>query len=185
MSETLPAAADGELALLLELLDHAFEKASWHGPNLLGSFKGVKADDATWAPAGRKSIWEQVLHAAYWKHRVLNKLTATARFPRRGSNWPKPPAAVTQQAWRQDVQLLIDLHRRLRDTVSGLGPGPIEPRTRRLIYGIAYHDIYHAGQIRLLRRLLATNGGNGRSGGNGGGNGGSRGLSLSPRGRRR
>jgi len=27
-------------------------------------------------------------------------------------------------------------------------------KAMRQLYGVAFHDIYHAGQIRLLRRLM-------------------------------
>lgn len=140
--------------LLRSILDHAFDKASWHGPNLTGSIRGVSAEDAARRIADRKSIWEQVLHAAYWKQRVVNKLTATQRFPRKGSNWPQAPSQPTEPAWRADVALLHDIHERLREAVAALGPARLaDPKIIRLIHGVAFHDVYHAGQIRLLRRL--------------------------------
>ena len=80
---------------LLDTLDWAFNVASWHGPNLAGSIKGLRAEDAAWAQPGRKSIWQQTLHAAYWKQRVLNKLIGTQPFPRAGSNWPKLRGATS------------------------------------------------------------------------------------------
>jgi hypothetical protein len=143
-------------ALLVAALDNAFDKRSWHGPNLTGALRGVSAADAARRVRGRKTIWEQALHAAYWKQRVLNKVAGPTRFARRGSDWPAPPAEPTEAAWRADVRLLHDLHRRLREAVTGLSVnGLVDDRTVWLIHGAAAHDVYHAGQIRLLRRLLA------------------------------
>ena len=156
---------DAQVQLLLDILDAAFDKPSWHGPNLLASVRRVKARDAAWSPApDRKSIWEQVLHAAYWKQRVLNRVKATldgaprgtrsAPFPRSPANWPGIPKPPTDDGWRADVQLLIDIHTNLRAAVARLAKRRERPpRLIKMIYGVAAHDLYHAGQINLLRRL--------------------------------
>ena len=57
---------DPETSLLLDLLAEAFERRSWHGTNLRGSFRGMTAAEAAWRPApGRRNGWELALHAAY------------------------------------------------------------------------------------------------------------------------
>jgi hypothetical protein len=145
---------DPQIQLLLEILDAAFDKPSWHGPNLASSFRGVDAQTAARSIRGRKSIWQQVLHAAYWKQRVLNKLIGTEPFPRPGTDWPKLPVKPTARAWKDDQLLLHDIHQRLRAAVSKCRWRTLDSKLRRMIYGAAAHDVNHAGQIRLLRRLL-------------------------------
>jgi hypothetical protein len=142
-------------SVLLQALDTAFDKKSWHGATLLGALRGVDAQIAARRFHDRKSIWEQSLHAAYWKQRVLNKLAGPSRFPRRGSNWPAVPDSADETAWRADVELLRDIHRRLRLAVTKLPSVKLDPKTIWLIQGAAAHDLYHAGQIKLLLRLLA------------------------------
>jgi hypothetical protein len=141
-------------ALMLQILDHAFDRASWHGANLSGAIRGVSAAGAARRVGRRKTIWEQVLHAAYWKQRVLNKLVGATRFPRKGSNWPAMPDRRDDAAWRADVKLLTEIHWRLRDVVEKLPAGKVMPKGVWMIHGAAFHDVYHAGQIKLLRRLL-------------------------------
>ena len=98
-----------------------------------------------------------MLHAAYWKRIVLNKLAGTERFPRRGSNWPRVPDELTESAWREDVALLYEIHAKLRDALASIDPQRVDDaKLRRMIFGAAFHDIYHAGQIRLLRRMLGV-----------------------------
>jgi hypothetical protein len=146
---------------LLGVLDCAFDKRGWHGPNLTSALRGVDPAAALLRPRGRKCVWEQLLHAAYWKHRALGLIQRasgasrgrSARFPRRGSNWPAPPARADGVAWRADLELLRDLHRRLRDVVARLPPAGVTPKVAWLVHGAAAHDLYHAGQIKLLRRL--------------------------------
>lgn len=140
--------------VLLGILDTAFDKRGWQGTNLMGAIRRVEAKTAARRLRGRKSIWQQTLHAAYWKHRVLNTLAGKSRFARKGSNWPDPPRACDDAAWRADVELLRETHRRLRDAVASLPAARLDAKTVWLIQGAAAHDVYHTGQIKLLLRLL-------------------------------
>jgi hypothetical protein len=142
-------------SVLLQALDTAFDKKSWHGPTLIGALRGVDAATAGKRVRGRKTVWEQALHAAYWKQRILNKLAGPSRFPRRGSNWPAAPAKADETAWQADVELLRQIHARLRKAVAELPKNGLDAKTAWLIQGAASHDLYHAGQIKLLLRLVA------------------------------
>jgi hypothetical protein len=151
------------VALLLRILDEAYEKKAWHGPNLKGTLRGVTVQEAVWRPApDRHNVWELALHAAYWKYAGWRRLTGEKRgaFPVDGSNWFVRPESATEKAWRADLALLDEQHRRLRGAVekipasrlSSLSPGS-KHRVDTLVYGIAAHDVYHAGQIQLVKRL--------------------------------
>lgn len=140
---------------LLAMLDYAFDKASWHGPNLLSTLRRIRANHAAQVIPGRKNIWEQLLHSAYWKQMVLNKVIGTTPFPRKGSNWPKPPVEVSEKSWKADVQMLREIHATLRAQVAVLSHEQLDAKLERMIVGAALHDIYHTGQIRLLRKLIA------------------------------
>jgi uncharacterized damage-inducible protein DinB len=150
--------------LLLTMLDEAYEKQAWHGPNLRGSIRGLTARAAAWRPGPRRhSIWEIVVHAAYWKYAVRRRLLGEKRgsFPLKGSNWFARASKTGEQAWRNDIALLARMHKELRATVASLpesafgrkSPGS-RHTARRMIAGIALHDVYHAGQIQFLKRLL-------------------------------
>jgi DinB superfamily len=151
------------IALLLAVGDQAFDRRAWHGTTLAGALRGVGAAEARWRPRrGRHNIWEIVLHAAYWKYVVRRRLTRDAAlvFPRAGSNWFAPPARPDERAWRRDVALLKEQHRLLRRAIARLSPAALGRRAWRsrwtnaaTIYGIASHDLYHAGQIQLIKRL--------------------------------
>ena len=152
-----------ETSLLLRLLDESYEKKAWQGPNLTGALRGVGAGEAAWRPApGRHNIWELTLHAAYWKYAVWRMLVREKRgaFGEKGSNWFARPVSPTERAWRSDLALLDDTHGRLREAVARLSsaslatkPPGSKRRTDTLVYGVASHDVYHTGQIQLLKRL--------------------------------
>jgi hypothetical protein len=151
---------------LLALLDEAYNRAAWHGPNLSGSIRGLTAREAAWRPkGGRHNIWEIVVHAAYWKYTVRRRLLGEKRgsFSLSGSNWFLRPTDRSEKAWRADVVLLEREHQRLRAAVSELQPEYLDRPARgsktlprRLIAGIALHDVYHAGQIQLIKKLLSA-----------------------------
>ncbi len=152
-----------EIQFLLRLLDEAYSMKTWHGPNLKGSLRGLTARKAAWRPGHKRhNIWELAVHAAYWKYIARRRLLGEKRgsFLLKGSNWFARPFDLSEQAWRDDLALLDDEHGRLREVVASLTPVALRftPATSKvsnleLICGVANHDIYHAGQIQLLKRL--------------------------------
>jgi hypothetical protein len=152
-----------EIDHLLQLLDEAYTQSAWHGPNLRGSIRGLTPREAAWrVKPGRHNIWEILVHAAYWKYMVSRRLLGEKRgsFSLQGSNWFVRPVDRTEKAWRADVALLDGEHQRLRETVSSFHPENLDRPARgsktvarRLIAGIAFHDVYHAGQIQLIKKL--------------------------------
>ncbi len=149
---------------LLSALDEGFDHAAWHGPNLLAALRGVTARLAAWRPApSRHNIWELVVHLAYWKYRVRQRLVGGKRgeFPEPSTNWFPRSTGLTEKLWRRDLALLKQEDRRLRETLSRLDPARLRVtvKGRRLadhVRGLAFHDIYHAGQIQLLKKLQAA-----------------------------
>lgn len=164
---------DARIETLLALIDQAYNCPAWHGTNLRGSVRGVGASRAARRPAPRRhNVWEVAVHAAYWKYIVRRRLTGERRgsFPLKGSNWfvrPERPGGRSrgrgsaEAAWRADLRLLDEMHASLRTVVAALEPAALDyvPAGSRvsnfaMISGIAAHDLYHAGQIQLLKRIV-------------------------------
>jgi hypothetical protein len=151
------------MAILVRLVDEGYDKKAWHGPNLKGSIRGLSPEKAAWRPRpGRHSIAEQVLHAAYWKYTVRRRLRGDARgsFALKGSNWFPVPATLSTAEWKAHAALLESEHRLLLQAIEGFPADQLHevlPGAKvshlAIILGIAAHDIYHAGQIQLLKRL--------------------------------
>jgi DinB superfamily len=151
-----------DVDLLLGLLDQAFDTRAWHGTNLRGSVRGLTPAKALWRPApARHCIWEIVQHCAYWKYAVHRRIAGGIKrgsFPLGRANWPRLPQPADARAWRSAVGLLGESHARLRDAVASLRTGDLGRKlgtwtVLSLLTGIASHDLYHAGQIQLLKRL--------------------------------
>lgn len=155
------------IEILLRQIDEAFDHKSWHGPNLRGSIRGLSASDVSWRPQPqRHNIWEIVLHAAYWKYTVRRRLLGEKRgsFALKGSNWFVRPVGGGDDdvQWKSDVALLVSTHTSLRAAVAQLNPAQLDAfadggktKVVSLVTGIAAHDLYHAGQVQLLKRLHA------------------------------
>ena len=150
------------LDVLIRMIDEGFNQRAWHGPNLRSSIRGLTARQAAWRPSqNRHNIWENVVHCAYWKYVVRRRILGEKKgtFPVEGSNWFKRPQELTESAWKKDVRLLEAMHKSLSDTVRRLKPSDLRKKwgswsAYSTISGIAMHDVYHAGQIRLLRRMI-------------------------------
>lgn len=153
--------SDPRIALLVDNLDRAYRGPSWHGTSLRGTLRGMTPARALRRPAPKRNcVWDLVLHTAYWKYVVRRKLTGDARgsFPRTGANFPPLPEPASAAAWKADLGLLEQQHELLREAVLALAPTSLERKLgswRRidLVLGAAAHDLHHAGQINLLKRL--------------------------------
>ena len=102
------------------------------------------------------------MHCAYWKYTVRRRILGQKRdlFPLKGSNWFVVDSPIATTHWQELVKVLDNEHRALRATLEnapwakltvGPGGGPGKPAAR--IYGVAMHDLYHAGQIQTLKAL--------------------------------
>lgn len=160
----LRRAVDPRIELLLEILDQAYNRRGWHGTTLRGALRGVTPAEALWRPGpDRHNVWELTIHAAYWKYAVRRRLAgeASGSFERKPSNWPDIPDPADLKAWKRDTVLLDAEHAKLREVVAGLSPADLERRSPKgvwtyaeEIHGVAAHDLYHTGQIQLIKRLM-------------------------------
>jgi hypothetical protein len=149
--------------LLLASIDEAYDRRSWHGTNLRGSLRGVTREQAGWRLGeDRHNIWELMVHAAYWKYDIRRRLTGEKgrSFAIEGSNFWTRPIEGSLAEWRADLALLQREHDLLRKAVTTFPESrwnkkaPGKPfNFEGLVRGVAAHDLYHAGQIQLLKRL--------------------------------
>lgn len=160
---------DPRISVLLGSVDRSFQGPAWHGPTLMSSLRGISLDQAAFRPQPeRHNAWELVVHAAYWKYRVCAALAELPRgsFELKGSNFFERPVDLAKDAWKSDLKLLGSWHERLMAAVGAVEPDRLgEPvgdgrfTYEALIDGAGAHDVYHAGQIQLLKKLHDMDGG--------------------------
>jgi uncharacterized damage-inducible protein DinB len=148
------------VADLLVALQGAFERKGWHGPTVLETLRGVTAREAGLKPAGvHHSIHQLVDHIQYWEEAGLRYATTRRRPKRTRRDWGAPAVAFAASLRRMKAT-----HQRLIDAVSALAEAELDRPIgtwdsgrmplARVLHGVAAHDAYHAGQIRLIRTLL-------------------------------
>jgi len=146
-------------AFLLDQLRRAHEGDAWHGPSLREVLDGVDAARATSRPLpGAHSIWELVLHIAAWEQVARRRLEGDLSRPSDAEDWPAVDA-TDAASWQAALAHLDRTHAALREAIAALPEARLDEPLRgpeftiaSLLHGVVQHDLYHAGQIALLRK---------------------------------
>jgi uncharacterized damage-inducible protein DinB len=158
-----------EIDRIVDELQREHEGDPWHGSPLRELLAGVSCEVAAARPIRHvHSVWEIVLHMTSWKNEVRRRLSgAPAGTPEEG-DWPGVPSP-TPDAWQAAVASLEQAHRSLVATIKQLPESKLfeptnDPRDREtgagvshyvLLHGIVQHDVYHSGQIAIVRKAAA------------------------------
>jgi uncharacterized damage-inducible protein DinB len=149
-----------EIDRMGRLLASSHHGPAWHGPTLIELIEDVTPAEAAHRPiAGAHTIEELVAHVAAWKAAVVRRLDGEAARLNDDEDFPVRSAAPDAARWNGAVRQLADAHALLTDRIAGLEPhaldrtlpGP-DASARDTIHGVILHDIYHAGQVALLRK---------------------------------
>ena len=155
-----------EITRIVDELEREHGGDPWHGSPLRQILEGIDHHQAARRPlADAHTIWELVLHVISWKNEARRRLGgAPAAVPLEG-DWPDAGAA-TADRWHQAIEALEASHRALVAAVRSLPEDVLfkptnDPRDREsgagvthyvLLHGIVQHDVYHSGQIALLKK---------------------------------
>lgn len=143
-------------------LKRALEGEAWHGPALLELLAGVSATSANARPIpGAHTVWEIVLHLAAWHRAVSRRLEGERVNLSPEEDWP----AVTntgEAAWKQALETLHKSYQLLHTQLSNLKDSQLDEAPSGsnhsiyvMLHGLIQHDLYHAGQIALLKKALS------------------------------
>lgn len=145
-----------ELKHLIKMLQHTYEKNAWHGPAVKEVLENVSADDAHKRLPNSHSIIELVAHMTAWRIFVVKKLQGNSEYKVTDDmNFPAPTD------WGKVVEELDASQARLIQELKGFDSSKLyEPvphgsynyNFHTLLHGIIHHDLYHAGQIALIKK---------------------------------
>ena len=167
MSRTLPFAEgrmhpSREVTRLEDQLRAAFEGPAWHGPAILELLRDVTPAEAAARPIpDAHTIWELVLHLGSTYDLVLRRMRGDGRPLTPAEDWP-PMLKPTDANWQEAVAALRGRSEALRAAVLRFEPARLDaplvaepPYTAHVQFiGLTQHDLYHAGQIALLKRAV-------------------------------
>ena len=149
-----------EIQRIEDQLRRAFEGHAWHGPAVRELLADVTAAKAAGRPLpSAHNIWEIVLHMATWERVVRQRLQgeAVADLPTE-EDWP-PVRDSSEADWRRAIDDLERANHDLRDTIARASearlaemvPGK-DHSVYVMLHGIIQHDLYHAGQVAVLKK---------------------------------
>jgi uncharacterized damage-inducible protein DinB len=152
-----------ETAGIADQLRRAFYGDAWHGDSLFEILDGVTAAQASARPVkNAHSIWELVLHIAAWDGAVRRRMTGVALKLSGGDNFP-PVADVSDAAWRKALANLRRVHDELIEAVEKFPEARLAEQVPGkkgahynfyyMLHGVVQHELYHAGQIALLKKM--------------------------------
>jgi uncharacterized damage-inducible protein DinB len=152
-----------ETAQLADQIRRAFEGEAWHGDSLLEILAGVSAKTAAAHPIpNAHSIWELLLHIQAWDDVTIRRAGGTAVQPTGEKNFP-PVRDTSEAAWQQAVAGVKKTHEELVRTVAAFPDSRLDEQVPGksqdyynfyyLFSGIVQHELYHAGQIALLKKF--------------------------------
>ncbi len=149
-----------EIKRINDQLKRAFEGKAWHGPSVSEVLAGITAEQAAAHPlAGAHSIWEVMLHIATWERVGRRRIEESAPIDvSDDEDWPQAED-TSDEAWKNTLDEVRRNHEALREAIRRLDdarladivPGTIYS-VYFLLHGVIQHDLYHAGQISLLKK---------------------------------
>jgi len=152
-----------ETVRIADQLRRAFGGEAWHGDSVLEILDSVTAAQAAARPIKQAhSIWELVLHIAAWDGAVRRRLGGEALALSDEQNFP-PVTDTSESAWRSTLARVRQVHDELVAAVAAFpdsrldekvpGKDPDYDTFYYMLHGVAQHELYHAGQIALLKKM--------------------------------
>jgi uncharacterized damage-inducible protein DinB len=152
-----------ESSRIADQLRRAFYGGAWHGDSLFEILTGVAAAQAAARPVkNAHSIWELVLHVTAWDGAVRRRMTGVALELSDGENFP-PVTDTSDAAWGRTLEDVRRVHDELTAAVTHFPEAdlmkPVPGKTGAhynfsyMLDGVVQHELYHAGQIALLKKM--------------------------------
>lgn len=139
----------------------------WYGASSKAIHADISAAEASARPvAGVQNIWETTLHMVAWTEEAASRVRGNeAREPERG-DWPPMPDATTE-LWNETIAQLGAARQELLDALEKVHEEDLYTQVSRAqgthgsrntraqtASGLLEHDIYHLGQIALLKKAV-------------------------------
>lgn len=153
-----------EIARIADLLAQTYGGNPWHGSSISQILENVAARQATARPIPHgHTMAELVKHVTAWRIFALEKLRGNARYDiaTPEEDWP-PTGTITEADWQRIIAALSASQGQLLEALSLVKDAKLLERVPGreydfyfLIHGVIQHDLYHLGQMALLRKTLS------------------------------
>jgi len=142
---------------MIEELNRTWNGDAWYGPSLRPLLDGITEEQARAHPiANAHSILELVVHAAYWMDMTTRRITET---PSTEKDWRD----VAPTSWKAALAELERAYIALLDRVARMSDDDMNRVVSKknytiwvMLLGVIEHNVYHAGQIALVKKMLTA-----------------------------
>jgi uncharacterized damage-inducible protein DinB len=149
-----------ETERIQDQLERAYAGNAWHGPSLRELLSDISSARAATIPKiGSHSIWQIVLHVLAWQRVVVRRMageTITDLPPEQ--DWPVV-SDTGDVAWKRALTQLEETHRQLCEAIARFPEARLGEKVSGhrypfygMLQGVIQHNLYHAGQIALLKK---------------------------------
>jgi len=148
-----------EIDRIADQVSRAFDGDAWHGDPLMKILDGITSAQASAHPVeGAHSIWEIVNHIRAWRPAIVTRLSGQAAELQGKNDWP-PVTDTSDPAWRDCLSDLCERQAALVTAVRAFPEKKLDDNAPNrehsyyvMLQGIVQHDLYHAGQIAILKK---------------------------------
>jgi uncharacterized damage-inducible protein DinB len=150
-----------EIARLLDQLKRSVDGDAWHGPALAELLSDVDTAQAVARPLPKAhTIWEITLHATVWMEQIRLRLIGTGRkdLPPE-EDWLPQPTQTDETSWKATLEKLHHAYEELAAEIERVDEARLDQpimvgfsTVYVSLHGVIQHNLYHAGQIALLKR---------------------------------
>lgn len=155
----------GTVSTLRGILKSTTEGPAWHGPATLEVLEDISPEQAMLRPIeNAHSIWELLLHMNAWQRYTLRALygkeVGDPQDMAEAEDWP-PVETTTREAWELLVRDFHTVNVGIRSLLDGMSDDSLDETVpgrdfamKVLVHGTAQHNLYHVGQIALLKKAV-------------------------------
>lgn len=143
-----------EVTYIADQIERSWRGEAWSGPALREILADVDEASARKSLAGSHSIWELLLHVSHWEQVSMRRTLGEHFEPADADNFPAPSGS-----WQDALAKADAAHDALVSAVRALTPEALGQKApgcpysvRFMLHGVAQHNLYHAGQMAILKR---------------------------------
>ena len=141
------------------MLREIYEGGPWHGPSITKVLSGISPRQALSAIGDSHNIIELVLHMTAWRNFVIRRLAGDENYELTEDENFKIITNITDEAWEAAKQALAESQQQLISYLNHTADNQLLKNVVNrpynyyiLLQGMLQHDIYHLGQIALLKK---------------------------------
>ena len=148
-----------EIQNIKTIFDRSFNGPAWHGPDIKSVLKEISHEEALKKVGDSHNIAEIVFHMIAWRNFLINNLKGQKNYEVSDEENFKKIDNISEADWTKlkdrlenSQNEMLELLSRTNETILDQKVGARKYTYYILMHGVIQHDLYHLGQIELIRK---------------------------------